>query len=74
MFSEGFSSLKKKLCYVLREGCAAHPVGYNSLLQKVMVVWPSFFKFEVRLPSRLQAGSYTRPNNLKFEKGAKWPF
>jgi hypothetical protein len=34
MSSEGFSALD-----ISSEGCATHPVGYNSPLQEVMAVW-----------------------------------
>ncbi len=29
------------------EGCAAHPVGYNSPLQIEIAVWRTFFEFEL---------------------------
>ncbi len=29
------------------EGCAAHPVGYNSPLQIKMAIWRPFFEFEL---------------------------
>jgi hypothetical protein len=42
ILSEGFSTLEKKYPYMLSKGNAAHPVGCDSPLLKVMVVWRPF--------------------------------
>jgi hypothetical protein len=44
---EGLSALEKIRCDMFSEGCDAHTVRYNSLLQIKMVIWHTFLKFEL---------------------------
>jgi len=45
MSSEGFFALEKKCRDMSSEGCADHPVWYNSPLQIKMAIWQNFFEF-----------------------------
>ncbi len=47
LYHQRVSPSLKKHRDVLSEGNAAHPVGFDSLLQIVMAVWCPFFEFEL---------------------------
>jgi hypothetical protein len=48
MSSEGFSALEKNARDISSEGCAAHPVEYNSPLQIKMDIWRTFLNLNLQ--------------------------